>query len=259
MTGGLANAMFIIAMGETWRKQGYNVVYSDMDGWFNKLANGFYSHSRSVREYKHIFENFDWDKYKVAPNIGFRNARLPFRCIGLKPQDGFHYIGYFQSEKYFYSNDFVKWLFLPSEMVKRKMSKYDDLYNSSTCSIHVRRGDYLKLPDHYPVPKMEYYNTAIERLNDKIDKFLIFSDDIEWCKNNFKGNKYHFIKDRDYLEFFLQSKCNHHIICNSSFGLLGALLGEQEDTIVYTPRVWFGRRLPVNHADDIVPDRYIKL
>jgi hypothetical protein len=33
-----------------------------------------------------------------------------------------------------------------------------------TTSIHIRRGDYAKLPNHHPMLSMDYYNEAIEIL-----------------------------------------------------------------------------------------------
>ena len=58
LTGGLGNTMFVIARGESWRMQGYDIVYANMDDWFGKLVSGFFIHSRNGLEYKRIFKNF---------------------------------------------------------------------------------------------------------------------------------------------------------------------------------------------------------
>ena len=53
-----------------------------------------------------------------------------------------------------------------------------------TTSIHVRRGDYVNHPSHHPTQSIEYYKQGIEILNSETDLFVIFSDDIQWCKDN---------------------------------------------------------------------------
>ena len=32
-----------------------------------------------------------------------------------------------------------------------------------------------------------------------IERFLVFSDDMQWCQDAFKGDEYVFIRDRDYI------------------------------------------------------------
>lgn len=55
------------------------------------------------------------------------------------------------------------------------------LEKGETVSIHVRRGDYLKLPHALPFCGKSYYKNAIQYIGeDKI--FIICSDDIDWCK-----------------------------------------------------------------------------
>ena len=71
--------------------------------------------------------------------------------------------------------------------------------------------------------KMDYYKKAMDYL-DKPDKYLIFSDDIEWCKQNFIGDEFVFIDEKDYISLFLMSYCESHVIANSSFSWWGAWL-----------------------------------
>ena len=62
------------------------------------------------------------------------------------------------------------------------INKYGDLSNH--VSIHVRRGDYLELSDYHHNLDIDYYKRAVSRFNENT-KFIIFSNDIEWCKGNF--------------------------------------------------------------------------
>lgn len=145
-------------------------------------------------------------------------------------------IGYFQSEKYFYEcrteikNTFE---FLP-ELTDTRLSDF--------CSIHIRRTDYLKFSDYHPFPGMDYYKASIERVKKRdIQKFLIFSDDIEWCKENFKGEEFSFSEGLDEIhDMARMSSCGHNIIANSSFSWWGAWLNKNPQKIVISPSRWFG-------------------
>jgi hypothetical protein len=46
-------------------------------------------------------------------------------------------------------------------------------FKGENYSIHIRRGDYAKLPNHHPMLSMDYYNEAIEILKKDTDKFII--------------------------------------------------------------------------------------
>ena len=70
--------------------------------------------------------------------------------------------------------------------------------------------------------------------------FIVFSDDLVWCKNKFNYNKFIFFEDEnwsnDYLQLYLISKCNHQIIANSSFSWWGAWLNTYQNKIVIRPQ-----------------------
>ena len=79
------------------------------------------------------------------------------------------------------------------------LEKYSNIINEDTCSIHVRRGDYLGLPNHHPTQPIEYYIQAIKLIGE--DKhYVIFSDDIKWCEENFSflNNKTFISGNQDY-------------------------------------------------------------
>ena len=70
---------------------------------------------------------------------------------------------------------------------------------------------------------------------------MIFSDDIEWCKEQemFKGYRFHFYDSQSTgIDLCLQSLCTYHIIANSSFSWWGSWLAKSEKTIA--PKNWRG-------------------
>lgn len=105
-------------------------------------------------------------------------------------------------------------------------------------SIHVRRGDYLKLPHRHPFVGEKYLKEAVSKFPAGA-QFMIFSDDVPWCKKFFKGDQYHFSPGKNVVDdLFLMSWCDHHICSNSTFSWWGAYLRFGGRTIF--PSMWYG-------------------
>ena len=133
---------------------------------------------------------------------------------------------------------------------------------SNPVSIHVRRRDYGKKESGFYLLPQDYYQKACEYIGDKLSKFdpVIFTDDEAWVKNNFKiGKSLVFLGDyrlEDFEELMLMSKCNHHIIANSSFSWWGAWLNKSEDKIVLAPQVWYKLQNP---NFNLIPPGWVKI
>jgi hypothetical protein len=127
------------------------------------------------------------------------------------------------------------------------------------CGIHVRRGDYLKFPDIHPTQPIEYYNQAMELIPAK--KFLIFSDDVSWCRQNFKGDRFTVTDEASMeVDFRMMTACNYFIIANSSFSWWAAWLSEHEDKVVVSPKKWFGKEIEKSSPIiDLIPPEWIKI
>lgn len=246
--GGLGNQMYQIAMGETWRKRGHEVVYTNMDENLDYISRS-YDNRRHAFAYKGIFINFDWDKHKSPPGTKLKQIKVPFTYTEIVPADGNEYVGYLQSEKFWDDKDFIKELFRTTFIPTRP---------ERSCSIHVRRGDYLKLAEHHTNLSEEYYKAAMATLVSlDIEKYYVFSDDIQWCRVVFSDNRFVIYNNVDYICMEMMSKCCHNIIANSSLSWWGAWLGEQDDTVIVAPKEWFPKGK--EDASDIIPDRWIKI
>jgi hypothetical protein len=214
-------------------------------------------------DYLTMFKNFNWPS-----KIGFfceREINVPFCYEHIVPQNGDRFIGYFQSEKYFKHNrEYILNLFEPYDFLKYELNKYRLLFeNKRTCSIHVRRGDYLNYSETHLPQKIDYFTRAIDRMDreDDVDVYVVFSDDIQWCKENFKGDavfgrdNFYFIEnEKDYIELYLMSMCNNHIVSNSSFSWWGAWLDNKESKVVIAPKKWW-----IGEDEDVVPETWIKI
>lgn len=168
--------------------------------------------------------------------------------------------GYFQSEKYF--KDFRKEILdlfeidLPTK--KYLEEKYQQILKKDTCSLHVRRGDYLHLNDFHPPQTIDYYKKSIEIIGEE-KEFLIFSDDLHWCEEelSFIKNKTLIKDNKDFQDLYLMSMCKNNIIANSSFSWWGAWLNTQSDKIVIAPKIWFGEKNAHLLTDDLYCDKWI--
>jgi hypothetical protein len=210
------------------------------------------------KEYFKIFKNFDWHKNHDKDMRTNRTVNMPFEYIPITPQDRTCYTGYFQSEKYFPDRDFILNLFEPADIIAEKLIKYKEVIGENKVSIHVRRGDYIKLSHVYNVLDMNYYNEAMKVLKlCEVSEYLVFSNDMDWCKDNFRGDQFRFIEEDSFTTLYLMSKCDHHIIANSAFSWWGAWLGDNPDKQVIAPKKWFN--IAKHNDKDIIPDDWIRL
>jgi hypothetical protein len=92
--------------------------------------------------------------------------------------------------------------------------------------------------------------------------FLIFSDDIQWCKENFPDmpEKFRFIEgNKDYEDLYIMSHCKNNIIANSSFSWWGAWLNSNLEKTIIAPATWFGPTLQNNDTTDLYCEGWIKI
>ena len=130
-------------------------------------------------------------------------------------------------------------------------------------SLHVRRGDYLKIQDA-PLLSLDYYRSSISQMIDRIRSlhppdqtqsivhttisFYIFSDDMPWCRaylpQLFSASaspnvSHHFVninnEENAAEDLRLMSSCRHHIVAKSSFSFWGAWLNPSPSKIVIQP------------------------
>jgi len=170
--------------------------------------------------------------------------------------------GYFQSEKYFkHAEQKVREVFTFRPEIRQQaeleLAKVKD--DALRVSIHVRRGDYVANSANHTVTGMEYYAEAISKFFSKEPyRFVVFSDDPEWCKQVFEGGYIVDIND-SYVEMCMMSMCDHHIIANSSFSWWGAWLNPNPKKIVVAPSLWFGPNLRNNSLVDLLPQTWFWL
>jgi hypothetical protein len=108
-------------------------------------------------------------------------------------------------------------------------------------SLHVRRGDYLQVSSLNLT--LDYYNEAISIFLERFPYFkvLVFSDDIEWCKQYIVGeNVFYSENNSNYVDMCMMTLCDHNIIANSTFSWWGAYLNQNLEKVVICPKNYIG-------------------
>ena len=170
--------------------------------------------------------------------------------------------GYWQNETYFFT---IREILLKELSPKVPLSLQAQIHlsriqNVNAVSIHVRRGDYLNHPE-IGVLDVDYYKKAEEYIMSNVETpvFFVFSNDLDWCKQNFG-----FIEKPIYIEdtkseiddLMLMSQCQHNIVANSSFSWWAAWLNLNNQKIVLAPKKW--RRDDLHNFKNL-PDSWLKV
>jgi hypothetical protein len=180
--------------------------------------------------------------------------------------DNVYLAGYWQTEKYFSGiADVIRKEFV----VKEKLSDLStemlkQIQQTNSICVNVRRGDFITNPFHN-VCDLKYYTGAKELISSKVDDphFFIFSDDIEWCRENldffspttYVLHEYAGKKFQDYIR--LISACKHFIIPNSSFAWWANYLSPSQGGITIAPNRWVTAD---NYDDkDVYRENWIKI
>lgn len=283
LNGGLGNQMFQYALGRKMSIKNKDVFKLDVSDYTSKNPRAY-----GLKHFN-IIEN-------IATQEEIRETKLPYGTISkitillkkrvlrifniefnpktLEKKGNIYLDGFWQSEKYF--NDIDETIRQDFKL-RRKMGHSaeiacDNIQKTAIpVSIHIRRGDYVqdaKTNNYHGTCSQAYYEKALAALADKLPKkdlekmhLFAFSDDIEWAKKNLSfPYPTTFVSNPaipDYEELILMSKCNHHIIANSSFSWWSAWLNPNPQKIVIAPGRWFNTK-PGTYKD-IVPNSWIKI
>lgn len=194
----------------------------------------------------------------------FRYEKLTFNPAFFELPDNIDILGYFQSEKYFKhcKEELLKEFTFKNINLVDKIK--EEFKNKKFIGVHIRRGDYLKLPHIHKICNQDYYLKAFDYIqsNIKDEMYLyIFSDDIEWCKKNINFNsnikiffddspesedKYYTNQEKTLIKMSL---CDHFICANSSFSWWGSYIISNPNKLICMPNQWFGPAINENWSD----------
>jgi len=211
-----------------------------------------------MRGGKAIFPKWDYESFFNIPSNMFVSHPIA-NAIDYAPD-------YMQEMDIWYGNENVIPYFRPSQLMWDWMdSVYDIARLYDYTAVHIRRANNLALPDHHPVPSLDYFEKALDLLGAK--DIMVFSDDMDWCRKQsiFKDARFAMgvPSDVDVMELtkyaplnhesaafdlHTMSMCSKFVISNSTFSWWAAFLSGSKD-VVY-PQHWYGPALA--HIDTSV-------
>jgi hypothetical protein len=176
------------------------------------------------------------------------------------PQDHVDYAGYFQSPRYFASDDGVrKWFSFRPDVVQQATHWLDRVEFSNAIGMHVRLGDYRGLPNFY-MPRASYYTRALAALRREAStEIVVFSDQPAAAKTLLGGlaAPMTFIQGNSAaVDLFLMSRCSAFVVAASTFSWWGAFLGNGK---VVCPRQGLSRPGADFRANECWPTAWIQL
>jgi hypothetical protein len=285
--GGLGNQMFQYAAARAISLEQGVTLKLDVSDFLNYgLHQGFelqriFNCSIEIATAEDVQSVLGWQSSSIARRVISRPSMAWLRSTRFVVEPHFNYwngvrdiqnncylVGYWQSEKYFLEHlaqireDFK--FKLPMNNRNSELAK--QIKEVNAVSLHVRRGDYAnnsKTTAIHGLCSIEYYKSAIKYIAERLERpvFYVFSDDIEWVKNNLQIDFPCFYIDHNngadsFNDMRLMSNCQHHIIANSSFSWWGAWLNPSLDKIVIAPKRWFAND---NDTSDLIPPHWVKL
>ena len=281
--GGLGNQMFQYAAVASLADKLHTNFYFDCD---------FFNHSYSRPYQIDIFQDDTREvkglKYKLLWALR-KHIKKSFLGLDVyceqdfdwekrfeQIQDNTYIYGFFQSHKYINEQLIKKhftFKYAPNELNSEIINK---MQTEDSISMHIRRGDYVQKKRYasvYTHLDFNYYSKALEIIADKVESpaIYVFSDDIEWVRENLslnncpkcieKNARIEFIShnqgDNSWEDLRLMSNCKHNIIANSSFSWWGAYLNSNPNKMVVAPEKWFQKIQ--NNPHDLYPESWILL
>ena len=154
-----------------------------------------------------------------------------------------YFYGYWQSERYFHEiSQIIRTEFeVKTDFLDDSRLYLPDIVDKNSVCVHIRRGDYVT--QNMIACDEEYYLKGMKYIRDQYQdaNFLIFTDDIQWVKENIHFQfpvRYVEMQDPDYEVLRLMYMCRHFVISNSSFSWWAQYLGTAKNKIVVAPRIW---------------------
>ena len=136
--------------------------------------------------------------------------------------------------------------------------------NKKHASVHFRRTDYLQCAAENC--SIDYYKNSLSHLDPDEYKLFIFSDDIDYCKENkdiFEKYEVSFSeKNTQFVDMYIMANCDANIIANSTFSMWGALLNKQNNLMIcpenmIPPNIDFSSLLKPHKSHIFITNPYI--
>jgi hypothetical protein len=243
LVGGLGNQMFILTAGYVIsRRKGCPLYLTANHNHYNQ-------HNTLQIDYKQSIFRYFGNHLPITENeFRTKNSYIDCHRGGFHPWDPSDFeIGSFLNSYFQYYPPFAPFEAEIRYLYKKGLEEFTTHIQHTAAFVHIRRGDYLNNPGLHFIQPISYYEKGVGLLleqNPDITEILVFSDDIEWVKQQqfFQSNPlFTFINEPHELKALaLMSQCRGGAVCaNSTFSWWGAYLGAYEmRNPVIVPKRW---------------------
>lgn len=171
------------------------------------------------------------------------NQMFQFAYIVNQMRRGFIPDTYVQSEQFFRES---------APIIKELYG--DNIGTIDYVSVHVRRTDYVGNDFYVDLFTNKYYERAMALFPN--EKFIVFSDDIEWCKKQTLFKDCEFSEEKDEVEDLNKmASCKSNIIANSSYSWWAAYLNPNPTKRVIASKDWYTLSSPNDGEQSIYSTR----
>lgn len=210
----------VLLISKVYKKQNYSIMMYKIEKKFQKFynKNGLYCFRLGYTDFKYFKRN------------------------------NYQFYGTFESAKYFNSiKSTLQKEFTPKyDILEKNKQLYKSIEDSNSVCVSIRRGDFVTNPEYkkdFYVCTEEYFYDAIEEIKKRVKnpKFIVFSDDINWVKENMnfpKGTEYETGDDPIWEKLRLMYSCKHFILSNSTFSWWAQYLSRNKEKVVCAPKRW---------------------
>ncbi len=278
LKGGMGNQMFQYAFGKNLSLK-YDLPFS-LDLTFLKrrdLGADFVYRNYDLDLFtidENFFEGGNKTKSIIEPHFEFSaeiinqiSKEVKRKSLFKKP--GLFIDGYWQTPLYFKENENTirKDFNFKDPVEQTKDQKIIDMFNhinsSNSVMLNVRRADYLNT-DFHGVLGLNFIKQGCEIINSTVTNptYFLFSDDVEWCRENIKMDNLiivdHYFKGTKFGYYLqLMRACKHFVVPNSTFAWWAAWLNPDPNKIVIAPKEWFADS--TINTKDLIPENWQRI
>lgn len=249
--GGIASQISFVALGKAFEGRGYKVKY-DL-GWFDTEAKGFYNTTNGYdKEYNLCFDipkAFPSLPIEIASKEEVRHYEANYfidddNVIKYPPP---LYVGGYLGRRYdiYFSSLFAS-TFEPKEVHEEGSAFHSflqEILNSQSCGIHIRRGDLAQNHVVYGEPtSLEYFRQTINLVKSMQPQstFYLFSDDVGFAREHIapliENHSYKICDintpEQGYLDLYLLSRCQVIIASHGSLGVYAKILSPYNPLLI---------------------------
>lgn len=243
-TGGIGNQLFQYSF-LVWLYKNYpsaDIRYDISEYKKTKDHGGFFL---PIKKFKKT-NRYNKNKFRIISDMNFDSS--------FSDSDNIIFDGYWQKKEVVLNSGNIFTDLFPDKICTGQNLVYQKMIEKAetSVSLHIRRGDYN---NHFllgNIATKEYFMNAIDEIHKKVKApvFFVFSDDIEWVKENicFATDKVTYItgntKENVIYDMLLMSYCKYHIISNSSFSWWAQWIDNKFTRYVIAPSYWVNRPCP---------------